>query len=302
MAKIPPEKIAEIRDAIRLEDWVGRTVSLKKQGRRWVGLCPFHAEKSPSFGVSEDKQLYHCFGCGVGGDLFDYVQRLEGLDFIGSLRMLAHAAGIELPKDRPTSPKEREADEKKDRMFAANAVALEVFRGALEQDPAARRYLLEERGLSEATLERFELGWAPADWSYLSDRLGRAKVGLDDAVELGLLGRRATNNRPYDRLRGRVTFPIRLPSARIAGFGARRADWSTPRARSISTLRRASSTTSRRSCMGSGSPATTSERRSRPSSSRVTSTSSSSRRPGSPIPWPGVGPRSPSRTPARSLV
>lgn len=233
MAKVPREKIEEIRDRIRLEDYVGRTVRLERKGARLVGLCPFHSEKTPSFGVSASKQLYHCFGCGVGGDLIDFVMRLEGLDFHAAVRSLADAAGVKLPQDRPANPKERERLDRLDALHGANAVAQEGFRAGLERPEVPGRaealaYLREERGLSDETIERFEIGWAPAEWQYLSDRLHRAGVDLDHATHLGLLGISAKTGRPYDRLRGRVTFPIRVPGGRVAGFGARRADWIDP--------------------------------------------------------------------------
>jgi DNA primase len=225
LAKFPPEKIAEIRDRVRLEAWAGRTVELRRQGRRHVGLCPFHSEKSPSFGVSADKQLFHCFGCGAGGDLFDYVMRIEGLDFPEAVRLLAREAGVELPEDQARDPAAQRRAEREERLYAANAAAQETFRDALAQSEAARAYLETERALSPSTIERFELGWAPPDWSHLASRLSRAGVRLDDAVELGLLRRRARDGKPYDQLRGRLTFPIRVPGGRVAGFGARRADW-----------------------------------------------------------------------------
>lgn len=228
MAKIPPEKIAEVRDRVRLEEWVGRTVQLQKRGRRWVGLCPFHSEKSPSFGVSPDKQLFHCFGCGTGGDLFGYVMRIEGLEFPAAVRHVAAAVGVELPEDRPTSPADRKREAHRESLYSANAVAQEIFREALEEAPDAMEYLVQTRGLSPESIERFEIGWAPPSWSHLSDGLAKAGLPPDVGLELGLLGRRARDGKPYDRLRGRITFPIRIPGGRIAGFGARRADWVDP--------------------------------------------------------------------------
>ena len=225
VAKYSAEKISEIRDRVRLEEWVGRTVELQRKGRRWVGLCPFHSEKTPSFGVSPDKQLFHCFGCGAGGDLFDYVMRLEGLDFPSAIQLLAEAHGIELPSQTPENGESRQQEEHRDRLFGVNAVAQEVFRSALQQSPECVQYLHEERGLSDATINRFEIGWAPAGWQHLVDHLQKRKISPDPGLELGLLGRRVRDGRPYDRLRGRITFPIRIANGRIAGFGARRADW-----------------------------------------------------------------------------
>lgn len=228
MAKYPTEKIAEVRDRIRLEEWVGRTVQLHKKGRRYVGLCPFHAEKTPSFGVSADKQLFHCFGCGVGGDLFDYVMRVEGLDFPSAVRHLAAACGVDLPQERVSDPQEQKKKAHLERLLSANAIAQETFDRALRGAPEAQNYLEKERGLKPETISRFELGWAPASWSHLTEVLKDNDLSADVGVELGLLGRRARDGQPYDRLRGRISFPIRLPNGRICGFGARRADWLDP--------------------------------------------------------------------------
>ena len=234
MSKFSSETIARVREAVRLEDWVGRTVALQRRGRRYVGLCPFHSERTPSFSVSPDRQLFHCFGCQAGGDLFGYVMRLEGVGFPEAVRMVAEAASIPLPEERSADPEEHRRRAHRDALLSANALALEHFRANLEGRrraegrDAALAYLLDQRGLSEPTVDRFELGWAPADWQDLTSALEQGGVRLEDALELGLLGQSARTGRPYDRLRGRLVFPIRLPGGRVAGFGARRADWVDP--------------------------------------------------------------------------
>ncbi len=227
MATFAPELIAEVRDRIRLEDWVGRSVALAKKGRRWVGLCPFHSEKTPSFGVSAERQLFHCFGCGAGGDLFEFTMRLEGLDFPAAVRLLAGAAGVELPETQ-SDPSAKTRAERTSLLYEVNERAQAAFREALLRDRDALAYVEEERGLDRQTLERFEVGYAPANWTFLCSALARAKLPAEAAVELGLLGRRSRDGQPYDRLRGRIVFPIRVPGGRIAGFGARRADWVDP--------------------------------------------------------------------------
>ncbi|MBX2810934.1 MAG: DNA primase [Myxococcales bacterium] len=226
MVKYGPEKISEIRDRVRLEEWVGRTVQLQKRGHRWVGLCPFHSEKTPSFGVSPSKQLFHCFGCGVGGDVFAYVMRLEGLDFPAAVKLLAEAHGIELPNlSDPADPAQQQRTKHNQQLYNINAVAQEAFRTALRTDKGARQYLTHTRGLSPESINHFEIGWALPEWSALTNTIRQAQLPVELALEIGLLGRRASDNKPYDRLRAKVTFPIRLPNGRIAGFGARRADW-----------------------------------------------------------------------------
>ena len=205
---------------------MGRTVQLQKRGNRWVGLCPFHAEKTPSFGVSPDKQLFHCFGCGAGGDLIDYVVRLEGLEFPDAVRLLADACGVQLPERTGDGGTSQRQDAHRDALYTAHDRAQVSFHEALHASSEARRYLLEERGLLPETVERFELGWAPPEWTFLSRQFDASS--LEHAIELGLVGRRVRDAKPYDRFRGRIMFPIRRPDGRIAAFGARRADWVEP--------------------------------------------------------------------------
>lgn len=219
---IPSDTIRQIRDRSDLVEVVRRYVQLERKGRRFVGLCPFHHEKTPSFGVSADKQLFHCFGCQVGGDVFAFLMRIEGLSFPDAARQLAAAAGVDLPDDDdPAAAQERR---RRDAALATNGAAQAFFRAALARSDEARRYLHEERKLAPETVERFELGFAPLDWDALPRHLDRAQA-LGPAAELGLVGRRSRDGSPYAKLRGRLTFPIHRTDGRICGFGARRADW-----------------------------------------------------------------------------
>lgn len=227
MTKISPEKIAEVRERADIERVVSRYVRLTRKGRRMVGLCPFHSEKTPSFGVSTDKQLYHCFGCQAGGDVIDFVRRIEGLEFMEALRMLAAEAGVSLP-EREETPQQKAARSAKERMYGANRLAAAFYAKCLERYAPGLEYLKQERGLSEATIRAFELGWAPDDWGALSNLFRKKGVDPETGVSLGLLGKKATTGHVYDRLRGRVVFPIEVPGGRIAGFGARRSDWIDP--------------------------------------------------------------------------
>ena len=227
MAQYPAEKIAEVRDRIDIEQVVSRAVRLTRRGTRLVGLCPFHSEKTPSFQVSPDKGLYHCFGCKAGGDVFDFVMKIEGVEFPRALKILADQAGVKLPEEEQ-SPREREEKRKRDRLFSVNALAATYYERMLERSPDAMRYLLEERGLSRVAIQQFRIGWAPPGWHNLTELLQQKGVSADDALELGLIGRGAKDGRAYDRFRGRVIFPIDVPGGQIAGFGARRADWVDP--------------------------------------------------------------------------
>lgn len=206
---------------------VGRYVRLQKKGRRHVGLCPFHSEKTPSFGVSPDKQLYHCFGCQAGGDVIDFVMRLEGIEFIDAIRQLAAEFGVPLP-EREETPQERSQRSKTERLLSTNRLAAQFYARCLEHVPEALRYLHEDRGLSDETIRAFDVGWAPDDWQALATLFAKKQVDPELGLTLGLLGQKAQTGRVYDRLRGRVIFPIEVPGGHVAGFGARRADWVDP--------------------------------------------------------------------------
>ncbi len=227
MAKIPSEKISEVRERVDIVDVVQRSVRLTKRGQQHLGLCPFHHEKTPSFGVSQSKQLFHCFGCGAGGDVFAFVMRMEGLEFPEAVRRLAAEAGVSLP-EREESPQDRARRQRAEQLYRVNAMAAEWFVARLADDEPASRYLVETRGLAPETIRRFQLGWGPAGWTHLTDMLAREQVPAEQPLALGLVGRSVQNGRIYDKLRGRVVFPIHLPSGEVAGFGARRADWIDP--------------------------------------------------------------------------
>jgi DNA primase len=224
LVQYPAEKIAEVRDRVDIEQVVGRAVRLTRRGQRLVGLCPFHSEKTPSFQVSPDKGLYHCFGCKAGGDVFDFIMKIEGLDFPTALKLLADQAGVKLP-EQEQSPREREEKKRRDRLFSLNAGAATYYQRMLEQAPDAMRYLLEERGLTKSAIEHFRIGWAPPGWENLAHVLQQKGVSAEEALEAGLLAKSPKDGRIYDRLRARVIFPIEVPGGSIVGFGARRADW-----------------------------------------------------------------------------
>jgi DNA primase len=223
MGTISPEKIAEVRDRIDIERVVGRSVRLQKKGRRLVGLCPFHGEKTPSFGVDADKKLYHCFGCSAGGDVFDFVMRIEGVSFREAVMSLAREVNVQI-EERDEDPREKEERRRKELLFSTNHAATEFFARTLESEQRASEYLKTERGLTDETIARFELGWAPDSWQSLSEYLEKKQIDVKLGHTLGLLGH-SDKGRTYDRFRGRVIFPIAIPGGEVAGFGARRADW-----------------------------------------------------------------------------
>ena len=195
---------------------MGETVSLKRAGTVSKGLCPFHAEKTPSFIVSPDRETWHCFGCGEHGDIFTFLMRRDGLDFREALTRLAEKAGVEL------SEHSAREDRHKRRLRDALEAAVAWYREVLLQAGQAERgrAYLAERGLSDATLERFTVGYAPNTWEALTKRLrGR---GFTDAELIGAgLASPSTRGGVYDRFRGRIIIPIRDASGRAIGLGGR---------------------------------------------------------------------------------
>ena len=207
---------AEIKSKIPVADLVGETVALKRAGSAFKGLCPFHAEKTPSFIVSPDRETWHCFGCGEGGDIFTFLMKRDGLDFREALTRLAERAGVEL------SERTAREDRRKRRMREALEAAIAWYREVLiqtRQGERARAYL-DERGFTEQTLDRFTIGYAPNTWEALTGRLASRGFSSEELIGAGLA---SPSNRGgvIDRFRGRVIIPIRDSSGRAVGLGGR---------------------------------------------------------------------------------
>ncbi len=217
MSRIPEAAIHEIRNRADIVGLVARYVELKQAGRNWKGLCPFHNEKTPSFNVNPDRQIFHCFGCQEGGDVIAFLMKHDGLSFPEAARSLAADLGIEIPEERGAPEVGLTA-----RIFEANATAQELYRGALteSQGESARDYL-RSRGFDAATADEFEMGFAPARWDAVAERLRKRRITGDLGVKAGLLAERKSGSGHYDRLRGRLTFPIRDVRGRLIGFGGR---------------------------------------------------------------------------------
>ncbi len=216
MGRIPEATIHEVRDRADIVGVIGRYVELKHAGRSWKGLCPFHEEKSPSFNVNPESGFFHCFGCQTGGDVITFLVKHDNLTFPEAVRSLAADLGIEIPETGDRSERgEREG------VYHALDQAQRCYRQALASDvgKAAREYL-ERRGIDSATIEKFGIGFAPDTWETLTRHLERAGVPSSVAVTAGLVleGR---SGGYYDRLRGRVTFPIHDVRARVIAFGGR---------------------------------------------------------------------------------
>ncbi len=210
------DAVREIKDRIDIVELIGETVQLRRAGKSFRGLCPFHAEKTPSFHVSTDRQTYHCFGCGRGGDIYSFVMEREGLSFAEALSMLADRAGVTLER-RPERP------ERGSGVSKAMDTALSFFRTSLlgPGGEGARKYL-ERRGISSSDAAGFEIGWSPSSWDSLKKELEASRIPLPDAMAAGLLAE--NERRQYDRFRGRIIFPIRDVQGRLIAFGGRLVD------------------------------------------------------------------------------
>ncbi|MDS4073380.1 MAG: DNA primase [Defluviicoccus sp.] len=216
----PAGFLDELRARLRLSDVIGRSVRLQRHGREFLGLCPFHKEKTPSFTVNDQKGFYHCFGCGQHGSVFDFVMQTENLGFVEAVTALAAEAGLRLPDPSPEAQAIERRRHSLEEAVAAAATWYEQ-RLRLPEGQAALAYLCG-RGLDDATMARFRLGFAPQGRGSLKTALTRAGFAEDLLVEAGLLIRpEGGQGSPYDRFRGRVMFPITERSGRTVGFGGR---------------------------------------------------------------------------------
>ncbi len=220
---IPQEKIGEIKSRVGIVDLISGYVTLKKAGRNFVGLCPFHKEKTPSFSVNPEKQIFYCFGCGEGGDIFAFLMKLNGISFAESARYLAKKAGVSLPV-KPLTGAEKTRETEKEKLYRINAIAAEFFSRqlSLQRGRPARQYL-NIRKMENAIVETFHLGYAPEGWGYLVSYLGERKVPLVLAERAGLVVSKETSGY-YDRFRKRLIFPIEDLSGRVVAFGGRAID------------------------------------------------------------------------------
>ncbi|HQY30229.1 MAG TPA: DNA primase [Thermomicrobiales bacterium] len=213
------DAIAEIRDRTDMVGLVGSYVQLKKAGRNYKGLCPFHNEKSPSFIVFPESGTFHCFGCGKGGDALTFYKEVERVDFKDALQELAKRAGVELRSAPPPSP---ERDAHRNRLIEINQTAAMFYAAQLKSGEAAAtgQAFVTERGLGASAVEQFQLGIAPDGWDKLATYLAQRGVDPKDAIAAGVLSENE-RGRIYDRFRNRFIFPIRERDGQVVGFGAR---------------------------------------------------------------------------------
>jgi len=207
-----------IKKRLDILDIVSEYVPVKKAGRNYKGLCPFHTEKTPSFMVNPDRQIFKCFGCGLGGDVFKFLQEIDNLEFPEALRVLAKRAGVELKEYRPSPQAQL-----REKVFLAQNLAAKFYQTILLEHPAGKTALeyLKKRGLTQATIKEWGLGYAPNQWEIVTQALASKGFTPDEIISTGLGVSSERGKPPYDRFRGRVMFPIRDITGRVIGFSGR---------------------------------------------------------------------------------
>jgi DNA primase len=221
VALISSESLERVKQAADIVEVVSAHTDLRRQGARWVGLCPFHEERTPSFSVDPAEKLYHCFGCGVGGDTIKFVEEKEGLGFAEAVELLADRYGVELERERedPRAEARRQQRRRLGELLDRTAAFYASYLWDSEEAAKARAYLAE-RGLGEEALRRFGVGYAPSAWDTVLLRGQRAGFDVAQLRAVGL-AQRGRGGGEYDRFRSRIMFPIRDRRGRTLGFGGR---------------------------------------------------------------------------------
>jgi DNA primase len=221
MALISPESVERVKQAADIVEVVSAHTDLRRQGARYVGLCPFHDERTPSFSVEPTEKLYHCFGCGVGGDVIKFVEEKDGLNFAEAVELLADRYGVELEREQedPRAEAKRQRRRRLEELLDRAAAFYSSYLWESEEAGKARDYLAG-RGLGEEVLRNFGVGYAPSAWDKLLVRGQRAGFRVEEMRGVGLV-QRGRSGGEYDRFRERIMFPIRDRRGRVLGFGGR---------------------------------------------------------------------------------
>lgn len=228
--QISESKINEIRERTDIVELISQYVSLKQSGANHTGLCPFHSEKSPSFSVNAARQFFHCFGCGVGGDVFSFLMKTEGLVFPDAVRMLAERVGVELEEHIP-SPEEEMRERQRERLYRVNEVAAAYFHQLLMEHPSgepARQYM-KVRGYGRKAAGEYQIGFSLDSWDGLRKHLEVQGLAAADARTLGLIRPGKQDRGDYDLFRGRLIFPVYDLAGRIVAFAGRVLDDGKPK-------------------------------------------------------------------------
>jgi DNA primase len=221
MARIADDSVERVKQAVDIVEVINAHTDLKRQGARMVGLCPFHEERTPSFSVDPQEKLYHCFGCGVGGDVIKFVEEKDGLGFVEAVELLADRYGVELERDQedPRAEARRARQRRLEQLLERTASYYANYLWESKEGAKAREYLAG-RGLAEETLRDFGVGFAPSAWDKILVAGQQAGFGVEELRGVGLV-QRGRGGGEYDRFRARIMFPIRDRRGRVLGFGGR---------------------------------------------------------------------------------
>ena len=217
--RIPESKIEEIRESVDIVDVISPHIQLRKRGKNFIGLCPFHSEKTPSFTVSEEKQIFHCFGCHTGGNVFKFLTEFHKISFIEAVQELAEQQGINIEFDKQEYTEQQSEQEI---LYDINTEAAKYFLNNLLNDDEgefARKYL-QERNIKTQTLRSFGLGYAIKGWENFINYAKSKKLNIDKCIQLGLIGK-TSEGKLYDKFPGRLIFPIFSPNGRVVAFAGR---------------------------------------------------------------------------------
>lgn len=220
--------LEEIRNRCDIVDIISEYVHLKPAGKGFKGLCPFHGEKTPSFMISPEKQLFHCFGCGEGGNVFNFLMKYEKISFFEAVKMLAKKSGVSLPVDEE---KENFLNRQKERLYKLNNLAANYYRECLFRTNQGKKIInyLKKRGINDTNVEKYKLGYTPPGWDALTNFLKKKGYSYEELIKAGLIKKSKIEGKYIDYFRDRIIFPIFHLSGRVIGFGGRVLDDSLPK-------------------------------------------------------------------------
>ncbi|HAJ33298.1 MAG TPA: DNA primase [Candidatus Atribacteria bacterium] len=220
--------LEEIRNRCDIVDIISEYVHLKPAGKGFKGLCPFHGEKTPSFMVSPEKQLFHCFGCGEGGNVFNFLMKYEKISFFEAVKMLAKKSGVSIPVDEG---KENFLNKQKERLYKLNNLAANYYRECLFRTNQGKKIInyLKKRGINDTSVEKYRLGYAPSGWDTLTNFLKKKGYSYEEPFKAGLIKKSKIEGKYIDYFRDRIIFPIFHLSGKVIGFGGRVLDDSLPK-------------------------------------------------------------------------